>query len=77
MTDKYLGGCKREKYVLIAQLAQYGSSMIDFHRLTPKIFNKVFTFKGNLFIAFIVKNINLGIRVEFFGMDEKLHSLTF
>ena len=35
-------------------------------------------FLGNLFIAFIVKNINLGIIGEFFfGMDEKLHSLIF
>ena len=84
MTDKYLRGCKWEQYVLISQLAQlfylfylqqseYGSSKIDFHRLT------VLAFKGNLFIAIIVKNINLGIIVAFFffGMDEKLHSLAF
>ena len=45
MTDKYLGGCNWEQYVLISQLAQlfylfgvqqseYGSSKIDFHRLS-------------------------------------------
>ena len=84
MTDKYLGGYKWEQCVLISQLAQlfylfclqqseYGSSKIN----SPKIFNKVFASKGNL-IAFIVKNINLGIIGEFFfGMDEKLYSLTF
>ena len=77
MTDKYLGGCKWEQYVLISQLAQlfylfclqqseYGSSKIDFHRLTDKIFNNVFAFKGNLLITFIVKNIHLRIIVESF-----------
>ena len=38
-----------------------------------------YAFMGNLFTAFIVKNINLGIIVVFFffGMEKKLHSLTF
>ena len=77
MTDKYLRGCKWEQYVLISQLAQlfylfylqqseYGSSKIDFHQLTVQDIYKVFAFEGNLFIAFIVKNIDLGIIVEFF-----------
>ena len=81
MTDKYLGGCKWEQYVLISQLAQlfylfclqqseYGSSKIDFHR-------KVFAFKGNLFIAFIVKNINRGIKVEEVSQLYKLCNSVF
>ena len=88
MTDKYLRGCKWEQYVLISQLAQlfylfclqqseYGPPKIDFHRLTVQDI-KVFAFKGNLSIAFIVKNINLGIILKgFFWYGRKLHSLTF
>ena len=34
--------------------------MIEFHQLTAVMtFNEAFTLKGNLFIAFIVKNIDL------------------
>ena len=43
-----------------------------------KIFNEVFTFKRNLFVVFIVKNIDLRvIRVDLFLVRAKNDSLIF
>ena len=50
------------------------SSRTNFHQITTEseIFNEVFTFKRNLFIVFIVKNIDLRVIVEVFLMRAKI-----
>ena len=42
-----------------------------------KIFNEVFTFKRNLFVVFIVKNIDLRVIVDLFLVRAKNDSLIF
>ena len=55
------------------QQSEYGSSMIEFSSInSPRYLTEVFTFKSNLFTAFIAKNINLGIVVAFFWYGRKI-----